>query len=270
MRVASVGDGPPVVLFHGFPDGPRSWAGTADALAAAGRRAIVPYLRGYHPDTIAAGRSYGRAELGADVVHLLDALGIDQAVLVGHDWGAGCVWNAVAQHPERATAVVPIAIPHPATLKPSVGLAWAARHFANLKAPLSDKRAARNDFAYIDTLYERWAPRWRGPARDVAVAEVKEMFSDPRVLHEANQWYRDVSFKPDTANAFRVGCPGLLVVGGADFGGNLGPYEQSLARFDGPAELMVVEGAGHWPHREAQAEFDQRLLEFLAAVAPPV
>jgi len=269
VRVASIGEGTPVVLLHGFPDGPRSWRVTADALAAAGHRAVVPYLRGYHPDTIGPGRPYGRAEIGDDVVHLLDALGIERAVLVGHDWGAACVWSAVSRSPERAAGVVPIAIPHPATMKPSVSLVWGVRHFFNLKAPLSDRRVARNNFAYVDALYDRWSPDWRGAARGSAVADAKEQFSDPRVLHEALQWYRDLSFKPDPANDFRVGCPGLLVTGGADFGGDIEPYERSVARFDAPAELLVVDGAGHWPHREGQAEFDARLVAFVNTVATP-
>jgi len=263
VRVASVGEGTPVVLLHGFPDGPRSWGTTADALAAAGHRAIVPYLRGYHPDTIVAGRPYGRAEIGEDVTHVLDALGVERAVLVGHDWGAACVWSAVSQSPERAVGVVPIAIPHPASMKPSIGLMWGVRHFFNLKGPLSDRRVARNNFAYIDTLYERWAPRWRGASRGTAVADAKEQLADPEVLHEALQWYRDLSFKPNPLNNFRVDCPGLLVVGGADFGGDLEPYERSVSRFDAPAELLVVDGAGHWPHREGQAEFDARLVAFV-------
>lgn len=263
VRVASVGEGAPVVLLHGFPDGPRSWADSAAALAAAGHRAIVPYLRGYHPDTIVAGRPYHRAEIGADVVHLLDALGLERAVLVGHDWGAACVWSAVSQFPDRVSAIVPIAIPHPASMTPSLGLLWGVRHFFNLKAPLSDRRVARNNFAYIDTLYERWAPRWRGASRGAAVADAKEQFADPAVLHEALQWYRDLSFKRDASNNFRVACPGLLVAGGADFDGDLDPYEWSVARFDAPAELLVIDDAGHWPHREGQAEFDARLIAFV-------
>ena len=58
------GSGPLVVLFHGFPDTPNGWADTAQALNAAGYRTVVPYLRGYHPDTIVPGRRYGGAEIG--------------------------------------------------------------------------------------------------------------------------------------------------------------------------------------------------------------
>ena len=266
-RFASVGEGTPVVLLHGFPDGPESWASVAQALAEAGHRAIVPYLRGYHPDTIAPDRPYGREEFAGDVVHLLDALGVESAVLVGHDWGASHVWSTVGSHPERVRAVAPIAIPHPACIAPSPRLLWGVRHFFYFKAPWSDQRAARNDFAYIEGLYRRWSPRWTGAQRDGAVARVKEMFSDPAVLHEALQYYRDLSLSPDPANKFRVSCPGLLVAGAEDFGGDMAPYEASLERFDAPAELLVVEGAGHWPHAEGEDQFIPALLKLVDSVS---
>ncbi|MEM8746444.1 MAG: alpha/beta hydrolase [Actinomycetota bacterium] len=266
-RFASVGDGTPVVLLHGFPDGPESWEPVASALAAAGHRAIVPYLRGYHPDTIVVGRTYGRAEFAEDVVHLLDALELDSAVLAGHDWGAAHVWSTVGSHPDRVRAVVPIAIPHPACITPSPRLIWGVRHFFYFKAPWSDRRAARNDFAYIEGLYRRWSPRWNGPQRDGAVARAKEMFREPSVLHEALQYYRDLSFSPDPASKFRMSCPGLLVAGAEDFGGDMAPYEASVERFDAPAELLVVAGAGHWPHAEGEPEFIQALLKLVDSVS---
>lgn len=268
VRVAAQGDGTPVVLFHGFPDGPESWASTADALANSGHRAIVPYLRGYHPDTIVPGRPYARPEFADDVVHLLDALNLESAVLVGHDWGAALVWNALAAHPERVRAVVPIAIPHPACLKPSLGLLWGVRHFFNFKAPFSDRRAARNDFAYVEQLYTRWSPEWKGAERDEAVSRIKQVFGDDAVLHEALQHYRDLSLKPDPASDFRVSCPGLIVAGADDFNGDMGPYEETVKRFDAPAQLFVVDGAGHWPHREGESEFLAQLLALIDALPP--
>jgi len=267
VRFASVGDGTPVVLLHGFPDGPESWSSAASALADAGHRAIIPYLRGYHPDTIAPGRAYTRADFAGDVVHLLDALGLVDAVLVGHDWGAALVWSTLGAYPERLRAAVPVAIPHPACLKPSPQLLWGVRHFFYFKAPRSDQRAARNDFAYVEQLYTRWSPDWTGSERDRSVARVKDMFGDPDVLHEALQYYRDLSLKPDPASDFRVSCPMLLVAGAADFDGNLDPYEASVERCDGPADLLVVDGAGHWPHREGETQFNEHLVALVDTVS---
>lgn len=266
FRFSDTGEGPAIVLLHGFPDGPESWEAARAALVAAGQRVIVPYLRGYHTDTIVEGRSYGRVAIGGDIVWLLDELEIERATLVGHDWGASSVWSAAGSHPERVRGIVPIAIPHPAAVKPSLTLAWETRHFGYFKAPLADQRTAHNDFAYIDTLYDRWAPSWSGPERDSTIARAKELLSDPVVLHEALQWYRDLSLTPDRANDFRVACPGLLVAGTNDFDGMLEATHASTDRFDAPVEVLTIDGAGHWPHREGEAEFIERLVAFVASL----
>jgi pimeloyl-ACP methyl ester carboxylesterase len=83
-----------VVLFHGFPDTPQGWADTRETLNRAGYRTVVPYLRGYHPETIVPGRGYGPDEIAEDAVRLLDAIGADRAVLVGHAWVASVVYRA--------------------------------------------------------------------------------------------------------------------------------------------------------------------------------
>jgi pimeloyl-ACP methyl ester carboxylesterase len=256
------GDGPPVVLFHGFPDHPRSWDGARAALAGAGFRAIAPYLRGYHPATVVEGRGYSAREIAEDAGALLDALDLPSATLVGHDWGASVVWGAAALTPERVDALVPIAIPHPATLKPTPALAWFARHFAGFKMPWAEAMARRNDFAYIEGLYGRWSPSWTGPERDASVARVKAAFADPVVLHHALEYYRALSPKrppeleaPITART--------LVVGGSEE-----PFDAAYAatpgHVEGPCEVLIVPGAGHWPHREGEAEFVERLLAFLS------
>jgi pimeloyl-ACP methyl ester carboxylesterase len=92
----SGGDGPLVVLFHGFPDLPFGWSDARDALVGAGHRVVVPYLRGYHPDTMVPGRRYRAKEIGEDAIRLLDAIEAERAVLVGHDWGAAVVYRPAA------------------------------------------------------------------------------------------------------------------------------------------------------------------------------
>jgi pimeloyl-ACP methyl ester carboxylesterase len=255
---ADSGDGPLVVLFHGFPDTPHGWADTAVELNAAGYRTVVPYLRGYHPDTIVPGRRYGARELGEDAVRLLDALAAQRAVLVGHDWGAAVVYRATAAAPERVRGMCAVAIPHPRMLKPSPSLAWGARHFLTLRLPSGPWLARRGDFAYIDALMRRWAPNWSGPERDACLADVKRAFSDPRVLDAALAYYRDA--KPGGAG--QLSPPGLIIGGTMDIV-PVEAFRQSPSGFAGPCDVMIAEGAGHWPHREAAAEFRPRLLEWL-------
>jgi pimeloyl-ACP methyl ester carboxylesterase len=261
---SDAGEGPLIALFHGFPDTPGGWAGTQQVLAGAGYRAVVPYLRGYHPDTIAPGRRYGAEQIGEDAILFLDAIGADSAILVGHDWGAAVVYRAAALAPDRVRAVCCVAIPHPNLLKPSLGAAWGARHFLTLRLPTGTWLARRANFEYEDALMRRWAPSWSGPDRDATLAGVKRAFSDPRVLDGALAYYRD--FAPGGLAKLR---PPGLVVGGTEDIVPVEAFRRSPEMFDGPCEVMIVEGAGHWPHREGVAAFHERLLSFLAGLTKP-
>jgi pimeloyl-ACP methyl ester carboxylesterase len=256
------GEGPLVVLFHGFPDTPQGWSGTRDALNDAGYRTVVPYLRGYHPETIIAGRGYGAGEIAEDAVRLLDAIGADRAVLVGHDWGASVVYRAAVLAPERVRAICAVAIPHPRLLRRSLGLLWRGRHFVTLRLPSGAWLARRRDSAYLDTLMRRWAPNWSGAARDGALADVKRCFADPRVLDAALGYYRDASPGADLAAPSQ---PALIVGGTTDII-DAEAFACSPQAFGGPCEVLIAEGAGHWPHREAAELFNRRLLTFLAGL----
>ncbi len=267
-RYADSGQGPVVVLIHGFPDTPESYAGIARALNDAGYRTIVPYLRGYHPDTLVSGRPYDALHLAEDAIGLLDALGVQSAVLVGHDWGATLVWGAAALAPDRVDGIVPIAIPHPRTLKPgnalqALGLLIMARHFIYFRLPWAEAGTRRGNFRYIDSLYRRWAPHWTGRERDASLARAKEAFSRPEVLEASLDYYRALGSKIDRRLLGPIACRGLLVAGGRDFGGHLGPYKKSQGLLGGGGELLVMPEAGHWPHREEESQFTDALVEFL-------
>src|SRR5262245_16010768 len=123
-----VGSGPLVVLIHGFPDTPQTWDATSAALAGAGYRAVSPYTRGYHPSAVPRDGRYDAETLGRDVLGWIGALGAEQAIVVGHDWGASAAYAAAAIAPERVRFLVTVAIPHPGSIKPSPRLLWGARH----------------------------------------------------------------------------------------------------------------------------------------------
>lgn len=252
-----------MVLLHGFPDTPSGWQGTSAALNSAGYRTVVPYLRGYHPDTIVQGRGYGGEEIGQDAVRLLEAIDAEPAVLVGHDWGASIAYRAAATAPQRVRAVGGVAIPHPSLLSRSPALLWKGRHFITLSLPTGPWLAARRDFAYIDVLIRRWAPNWSGPGRESTLAEVKRCFADPRVLDAALGYYRDVSLGEGLP---RIAQPGFVAGGTTDLI-DQSVFRRSPEMFDGPCEVLIAEGAGHWPHREAPELFNQRLIGFLAALS---
>ena len=102
LRCAVEGSGPLVIMVHGFPELWYSWRHQIQPIADAGFRVVAPDVRGYgesdKPHEIAA---YDMTSLTGDVVGLIDALGEDQAILVGHDWGAPICWNTAALHPDH-------------------------------------------------------------------------------------------------------------------------------------------------------------------------
>jgi pimeloyl-ACP methyl ester carboxylesterase len=221
----------------------------------------VPYLRGYHPETIVAGRGYGASEIAEDAVRLLDAVGVERAVLVGHDWGAAVVY--------RAAALAPSECGRSARLGSRTRACWSDRLDCSGAAGISSRcscRAVRGwlaaTTAYLDTLMRRWAPSWSGPAREETLADVKRCFADPRVLDAALGYYRDASVGADPG---ALSQPALIVGGTTDLI-DAEAFTRSAEAFAGHCEVLIAEGAGHWPHREAAELFNRRLLAFLAGL----
>ena len=112
MHIAEEGDGPTVLLCHGFPELWYSWRHQISALAAAGFHAVAPDMRGYgQTDAPPEIDRYTLLHLLGDMLGLLDALGVERAVIAGHDWGAPVAWLAAQLHPDRFPAVVALSVP---------------------------------------------------------------------------------------------------------------------------------------------------------------
>jgi pimeloyl-ACP methyl ester carboxylesterase len=113
MAVFEEGEGPAVLMVHGFPELAFSWRHQLPALAGAGFRAIAPDMRGYGQTDAPAGvDQYSAAELIKDLCGLLDALDLPRAIFVGHDWGALLLWQMAMLAPERIEKLVILNIPH--------------------------------------------------------------------------------------------------------------------------------------------------------------
>jgi pimeloyl-ACP methyl ester carboxylesterase len=112
QQVLEAGEGPLVLLIHGFPELGVSWRAQVEALAAAGYRAVAPDMRGYggtdKPDGVEA---YSILHLVGDMVDLVRALGEDGCVVVGHDWGAPVAWHCALLRPDVFTAVAGLSVP---------------------------------------------------------------------------------------------------------------------------------------------------------------
>lgn len=116
MNVVIAGDGPPVLLVHGYPDDHTVWRHQLPALINAGYRVIAPDMRGCGETEISPNvADYRIPNLVADLLGLLDALGIDKVRLVAHDWGAVISWHFAIAHPERVDRYVALSVGHPAT-----------------------------------------------------------------------------------------------------------------------------------------------------------
>ncbi len=112
VHLAEQGEGPVVLMLHGFPESWYSWRHQLPALAEAGYHVIAPDVRGYgQSDAPEAIEAYSMKQLTADAVGILDALEIESAVVVGHDWGAPIAWNSAALYPDRFRAVVGMSVP---------------------------------------------------------------------------------------------------------------------------------------------------------------
>jgi pimeloyl-ACP methyl ester carboxylesterase len=113
LRVAEQGEGPLVLLLHGWPESWYSWRHQLPWIAGLGYRAVAPDMRGYGgSDAPGAVEAYAMRELCADVVGLIDHYGARTAVLVGHDWGAMVAWQCALLAPERISAVVALSVPY--------------------------------------------------------------------------------------------------------------------------------------------------------------
>ncbi|HET9769934.1 MAG TPA: alpha/beta hydrolase [Acidimicrobiia bacterium] len=273
----SEGSGPLVVLLHGYPDTARGWLPVMGHLAAAGYRAVAPSLPGYPPSGPSPRDDYSVAEGARTVLAFAEVLGADCFYLCGVDWGYFLAFAATHLDPD-SVARLAAGHAHPA----SVGftdprVTWAARHAVMNQLPWLAKRViARNDFAYIDKLYRRWAPTWT-VTPDVT-ADAKATLSQPGVLDDALKWYRALlraELLPGGRPTRRLlkqrtRVPTLLFRGSEDRMTVDKWWTASPALFPEGCRIVDLPGVGHFPHREDPASFAAMLLDFFgpAAEAP--
>ena len=125
MRIAEAGTGPLVLLAHGWPESWYSWRHQMTMLADAGYHAVAPDMRGYgETDKPAAVDDYDVNHVAGDLVGILDALGEETAILVGHDWGAIVAWTTVLLHPSRFTALIAMSVPYGGRVAQSPMESW--------------------------------------------------------------------------------------------------------------------------------------------------
>jgi pimeloyl-ACP methyl ester carboxylesterase len=300
MRVATQGSGPLVLLCHGFPELWCSWRAQMAALAAAGFRAAAPDMRGYGgTDAPPDPARYTMLHHVGDLVALVQALGEQQAVVVGHDWGAPAAWHAALLRPDVFRAVAGLSVPYSPpgpvdllTALESQGITtFYMQYFqapgvaeAELEA---DVAASLRRITYslsgdgrggVATVLEPGTgflhhtedpvtlPAWVD-TDDLAYA-VGE-FRRTGFLGGLN-WYRALRSGPELLAPWRgapIRQPSLFIAGDRDDVMKFPASAAAVARFDrslpGLRGSHVLAGAGHWVQRERAADVNALLIDFL-------
>ncbi|WP_163512285.1 alpha/beta fold hydrolase [Fodinicola acaciae] len=268
FHVAETGDGPLVLLLHGFGEFWWTWRHQLAPLAAAGYRAVAVDLRGYGGSDKPP-RGYDGYTLAADIAGLVRALGERDAAVVGHDLGGYLAWSTACLHPRtvRQLALVGSARPRIADLRRD-------RDFALFQLPRYEHRLTSDGGAAIGTrLRTRSGPQWTRTADFAAYEPVcRQAFGIRQAAFCALEYHRWAGRSMVRPSGWRfarllatpLAQPVLQLHGEAD--PYVLPATAAAARTyaDGPYEWQLVPGVGHFPHAEAPAEVTAHLIRWLA------
>lgn len=267
-------EGPLALCLHGFPDAAPTWRFLLPALASAGFRPVAPWLRGYAPTAVPADGLYQVGALARDAAALHEALGGgDDAVLVGHDWGAMATYAAVGWQPERWRRAVTMAVPPAGVLfggltsYDQLRRSWYMFFF---QSPLAEAAVTADDMAFIDRLWADWSPGY-DPTPDLPA--VKAALGSPANVAAAVGYYRATlgSGKTDPSLDAPQGgwltpspVPTLYLHGRDD--GCLGSELVAGAEAHLPgrgSRAEVLDGVGHFLHLEAPDLVNPLVVDFL-------
>lgn len=302
LEVTEAGSGFPVILCHGFPELAYSWRHQVPALAEAGYRVIAPNQRGYgrssRPGAIEA---YNLDSLAGDIVGLMETLGLERAVVVGHDWGSPVVSHVALTHPDRVQAIAWLSVPHAArasrapldTMREAAGPDHIF-YIDYFQAPgvadaelMADVRASLLGFLWSISgdapRDERFRPIRRG-ARFVDSFAAPETLppwlteDDLQVYVDAFSesgftgglnWYRNVNRNWERS-AHLAGAvvqqPGLFVTGSRDPARGPAAIERLPETVADLRGVHILDGCGHWTQQERPDEVNRILVAFLDEV----
>ena len=303
MHLAEQGEGPLVVLCHGFPESWYSWRHQLKALAVAGYRAVAPDMRGYGRTTAPeAIGDYSLLHLVGDIVGLVQALGASRAVVVGHDWGAPVAWHCALLRPDVFTAVAALSVPfrgrgpvQPTTAmartddaeyyqlyfqRPGVAereLAGDVRrtiravlYGASGDAPASQQMTMVSPGGgFVSSLIDPPAmPAWLDDHDvDFYVAEFERTG-----FRGGLNWYRNIDRNWELLAPYagaRISVPALFIAGDRDAVITSPAGQKAIAAM--PAAVprlqrtLLLPGCGHWTQQERPQAVNDALLEFLQA-----
>ena len=301
LEAGTRGD-PLVLLSHGFPEGAWSWRHQLGPLAAAGYHVVAPYQRGYGRSSLPTEVSdYGIGELTGDLVGLIEDCGHEQAVLVGHDWGALIAWDMAKLHPQRLRAVVGVSVPFvqwPAPPTQLFKMVHGDRFFymSYFQDVGPAERELEADIAntMATVLWGASGEGFRPPTTQLPAAGtgfLTQMAPAPALpwswLDEAEMrryvdsfehsgffgpisYYRNLDANYELAKGLgpeRVTMPSYFIGGSADPVLVMDPTGvERLAVLPDFRGHVLLEGCGHWTQQERPQAFNDALLGFLATL----
>ena len=269
-------DGWPCIMGHGFPYDVHAYAQAAPILGQAGARVIVPYLRGYGPTRFLSQqtpRSGEQASLGADLKALMEALGIERAVLGGYDWGgrAACIVSAL--WPERAVALVTGGSYNiqdiPRSWEPAPAAVEAAYWYQYyLHSERGRRGLAEDRRGFARQIWQMWSPTWAFD--DATFEQTAEAFDNPDfvevVVHSYRHRYGLVPGDPAVAIIETrltaqppITVPTITIDGDAD--GLDDSTEHHAEKFTGPHEHRFFSQAGHNLPQERPEDWARAVLD---------
>jgi pimeloyl-ACP methyl ester carboxylesterase len=260
LHVVVEGEGPAVLLLHGFPDSSHLWRHQIPVLANAGLTVIAPDLRGFgESDMPEAVEAYRLEAVLGDVVGILDALAIERAHVVGHDWGAAVAWGMAALLPQRVDRLVALSVGHPAQFRAASirqrEMSWYMLLFQF--AGVAEEALQRDDWRLFRELC-----RGDGDV-DRYIADL----SRPGALTAALNWYRanvppETLFAADPIALPPVACPTMGVWSSGDHYLTEELMTGSEAHVQGRWRYERIEGASHWIPVDAPGELNELLVGF--------
>jgi pimeloyl-ACP methyl ester carboxylesterase len=268
LHAAVAGEGPPVILLHGFPECWRSWRHQIAPLAAAGFSVWVPNLRGYPPSDMPARReAYHLRHLVDDVACIVDATGYARAHVVGHDWGGIIAWTFAGRYPQRLDRLVIMNAPH---MKLYTDRVWRSTQMLRslyvllFQLPAVPERLlASGNFKVVREMF-RTMPARKPAFSQQDIEAYVNMLAQQGALRAALDYYR-INMRPDAlelARAAKTDARVLVIWGERDPALETGLLD-GLEEIAPRVSIHRIPDAGHWVQNEAPQEVNAALLAFL-------